>query len=76
MFVSTMPGSTPPAPEKPAPPIQEEALDKMIGLLEGPVNKVSEKILGSTLVLAPLSLMMSLSFRTLAFFMGRDRSQQ
>lgn len=62
--------------QKPITPIQEEALDKMIDLLEGPANKLGEKILGSTLVLAPLSLVMTTSFRLLALVMGKDRSQQ
>ena len=53
--------------------IQEETLDKMIALLEGPVNKVAEKVLSSTLVLAPLSLGLNLSLRALARLTGRNK---
>jgi hypothetical protein len=76
--VSTTPKSEyPPHPHhKPVEPIQEELLDKMVETLEGPVNTLGEKIIGSTIVLAPLSLMMTLSFRTIALFMGKERSQQ
>lgn len=70
------PNPTPNPHEKPIESIQEESLDKMIELLEGPLNKLSEKVLGSTIVLAPLSLMMTVSFRALALVMGKDRSQQ
>lgn len=51
--------------------IQEEALDKMISLLEGPVNKVAEKVLSSTIVLAPISISLNLTFRAMAFVAGR-----
>jgi predicted methyltransferase MtxX (methanogen marker protein 4) len=51
--------------------IQEEALDKMINLLEGPANKLAEKILSSNIVLAPLSISLNLTFRAMAFVAGR-----
>ena len=52
-------------------PISEEALDKMIDLIEGPLNTMGEKLLSSKIVLAPLSLSMDLSMRMLARMMGR-----
>ncbi len=51
-------------------PLPEEALDKMISLIEGPMNTAGEKILSSTIVLAPLSLGMDLSMRALARLRG------
>lgn len=51
--------------------IQEETLDKMISLLEGPLNKAAEKILSSNIVLAPLSISLNLTFRAMAFVAGR-----
>ena len=57
--------------EKRPEPISEEALDKMIDLIEGPLNTMGEKLLSSKIVLAPLSLSMDLSMRMLARMMGR-----
>jgi hypothetical protein len=54
-------------------PIQEEALDKMIELVEGPMNTVGEKLLSSKIVLAPLSLSLDLTFRAMARLMGRKQ---
>lgn len=51
--------------------IQEETLDKMISLLEGPANKLAEKILSSNIVLAPMSISLNLTFRAMAFVAGR-----
>jgi hypothetical protein len=56
--------------EKPVTPINEEALDKMIELIEGPLNTAGEKILSSTIVLAPLSLALDLGFRLAARLRG------
>ena len=56
--------------EKPQ-PLPEEALEKMIDLIEGPMNTIGEKVLSSKLVLAPLSLTLDLTFRALARVMGR-----
>lgn len=56
---------------EPISPISEEALDKMIELIEGPLNRAGERILTSKLVLAPLSLGMDLSMRVIARLMGR-----
>ena len=49
-----------PAANKPLP---EEALDKMIDALDGPLNGAAEKVLKNRLVLAPLGLSMTLSFK-------------
>ncbi len=54
-------------------PLPEEMLDKMIDLVEGPMNTAGEKILSSRLVLAPLSLGMDLTFRAMARLMGRSK---
>jgi predicted methyltransferase MtxX (methanogen marker protein 4) len=51
--------------------IQEEALDTMINLREGPANKLAEKLLSSNIVLAPLSISLNLTFRAMAFVAGR-----
>ncbi|HEY4223762.1 MAG TPA: hypothetical protein VGO62_20535 [Myxococcota bacterium] len=59
----------------PIEPIQEEALDKMIDLIEGPLNKLGEKIFSSTIVLAPLSLSMNLSMRLLARVLGKKENR-
>jgi hypothetical protein len=56
--------------------MQEELLDKMIGVLEGPVNKLGEKVLGSKLVLAPMSISLGLAFRALAFVAGRKKQER
>jgi hypothetical protein len=48
---------------KPAEPIAEEMLDKMLSVLEGPVNKLAERALSSNIVLAPLSLSMNVTLR-------------
>ena len=60
-----------PQPAKPPEPIQEAALDAMISLVEGLMNTLGEKLLSSTLVLAPLSLAMTLSMRAYAKLLGR-----
>lgn len=56
--------------------IQEETLDKMITILEGPVNKVAEKVLSSNIVLAPISISLNVTFRALAFVAGRSAKQK
>lgn len=60
-------------PAPPPQPIAEEALDKMIGVLEGPVNKVAERVLSSTIVLAPLALSMNVGLRALAWVTKRNK---
>lgn len=57
---------------KPKPPIPDELLDRGIGLLEGPINRAAERVLGSTLVLAPLSLAMTTTMRVLAMVRGTN----
>ncbi len=57
---------------KPRPPIPDELLDRGIGLLEGPLNRAAERVLGSTLVLAPLALTMTTSMRVMAMLRGTN----
>ena len=59
---------------KPPEPIAEEMLDKVIDVVEGPLNKVGEKVLSSTIVLAPISLAMNLGLRLMARVTGRSAS--
>lgn len=44
-------------------PLPEWALDKMISVLEGPVNRALERVLTSRVVIVPLSLSMNLGLR-------------
>ena len=44
-------------------PLPEWMLDKMTGVLEGPVNSALERVMKSRLVLAPLSLSMTIGLR-------------
>ena len=52
-----------PAANKPLP---EEALDKVVETLDGPINSAAEKVLKNRLVLAPLGLSMTMSFKMMA----------
>ncbi|MBI1944844.1 MAG: hypothetical protein HYS27_04065 [Deltaproteobacteria bacterium] len=58
---------------KPKPPLPDELLDRGIGLLEGPANRLAERLLSSTIVLAPLSVTMSLAMRVAALLRGASR---
>ncbi len=55
---------------KQKPPLPDELLDRGIGLLEGPANRLAERLLSSTVVLAPLSITMTLTMRAAAFVKG------
>lgn len=55
---------------KPKPPLPDELLDRGIGLLEGPANRLAERLLSSTFVLAPLSITMTLTMRAAAMLRG------
>jgi hypothetical protein len=46
--------------------LPEEAFDRMIGVLDGPLNKGLEKVMKNRVVLAPLGLSMTLSMKALA----------
>ncbi len=46
--------------------LPEEAFDRMIGVLDGPMNKVLEKLMKNRIVLAPLGLSMTLSMKMMA----------
>lgn len=56
--------------------IQEEALDKLIGLIEGPANKVAERVLSSKILLAPMSIALNLGFRAMARVAGRPARKE
>ncbi|RMG11674.1 MAG: hypothetical protein D6729_17690 [Deltaproteobacteria bacterium] len=44
--------------------LPEEAFDRSIGIIEGPLNRLGERILKSPVVLAPLGLGWTLACRT------------
>ncbi len=46
--------------------LPEEAFDRMIGVMDGPMNRVLEKVMKNRIVLAPLGLSMTLSMKALA----------
>ncbi len=46
--------------------LPEEAFDRMIGVLDGPLNRVLEKVMKNKIVLAPLGLSMTLSMKVMA----------
>ncbi len=46
--------------------LPEEAFDRMIGVLDGPLNRGLEKVMKSRIVLAPLGLSMTLSMKAMA----------
>lgn len=52
-------------------PLPEQALDKMIDLLEGPVNRALERALSSKIVTAPLSLSMAVGLKLYTKLHGR-----
>jgi len=58
--------------KKDPPSIPEEALDRFISYLEGPMNVRAERFLKSKLVLAPLALSMTVGIR--AALAIRDRN--
>ncbi len=55
---------------RPDQPIPEALLDKSISLLEGPVNRVVERIWKSRVVLYPMGLSFKLTTTLLAQVMG------
>ena len=52
-------------------PLPEELFEKMIGVLEGPLNDRMERVMKSKLFLAPLGLSWTLGCRS--YLMLRDR---
>jgi hypothetical protein len=46
--------------------LPEEAFDRMIGVLDGPLNRGLERVMKNRLVLAPLGLSMTLSMKAMA----------
>jgi hypothetical protein len=50
-----------------SPPVPEEVLNKMIGFLEGPMNRVAERVLSSKVVLVPASLVVHVTLRGVRF---------
>ncbi len=57
-------------------PLPEELLDRGIGVLEGPVNRVVERVLKSKIVLLPLGLSMKITTTTLAILLGRPKRER
>lgn len=55
--------------------IQEETLDKLIDLIEGPANKIAERVLSSRILLAPMSIALNLGFRVIARVTGRAKKE-
>ena len=55
-------------------PLSEELLDRSIGLLEGPLNSVIERVLKSRLVLLPVGLGVTIAAKTLGFILHGPRS--
>lgn len=56
--------------------IPEESLDKLIGLIEGPANKLAERVLSSKILLAPMSIGLNLGFRVMARVAGRRKERK
>jgi hypothetical protein len=48
-------------------PAPEEVLNKMIGLVEGPLNQLASAALSSKLVLVPMSLGIHVALRAVRF---------
>jgi hypothetical protein len=46
-------------------PLPEEALDKSIGVLEGPVNRVLERVWKSRVVLVPVGIVNAIVWKSL-----------
>jgi hypothetical protein len=44
-------------------PLGEELLDRSVGLLEGPLNRVVERVMKSRLVLVPVGLSLKLALK-------------
>ena len=55
--------------------LPEELLDRSIGVLEGPVNAVVERVLRSRVVLWPLGLSLAIGWRAAALMMGKSLSK-
>lgn len=56
--------------------LQEESLDKLISVLEGPANKIAERIFSSRILLAPMSIGLNLGFRVIARVAGRPSRKE
>lgn len=54
-------------------PLPEELLDRSIGVLEGPLNRVLERVLRSRLVLLPIGVSVKVAFRTADFLLHGPR---
>jgi hypothetical protein len=51
-------------------PLPEEAFDRMVDFLDGPVNRAAERLLKSKVVLWPIGLSLHLTFSMWARFLG------
>lgn len=49
-------------------PLTEELLDRSIGLLEGPLNRVLEKAMKSRILLYPMGLLQAVVWKSAAVF--------
>ena len=49
-------------------PLGEELLDRGVGLLEGPLNRVVERVLKSRVVLVPVGVSLKLTLKVASLF--------
>lgn len=56
-------------------PLPEELLDRGIGLLEGPLNGVLERVMKSRVLLWPIGLSQALLWKSAGLMMGRPWSK-
>jgi hypothetical protein len=54
--------------------LPEELLDRSIGVLEGPVNAVLERVLKSRLFLFPMGALQAITWRAVGKLMGKSSS--
>lgn len=57
---------------RPPPSLQEEALEKLIEYVDGPMNRRAERVLKSRLLLVPAGLCLTLAFRSMVALRDRD----
>jgi len=57
-------------------PLPEELLDRGIGVLEGPVNRVLERLWKSRIVLLPIGLSVKITTKTIAVLLGRPKVER
>ncbi len=57
-------------------PLPEEAFDRFVNAVDGPVNRVVERAMKSNVLLAPMSLYMSMSMRMLKAMRAQMQPQR